>query len=177
MAAVGSYSVTLSGCCGSHEGFERESPLYCRSLSSIHILYNQALVGGLSTSLDPGTRIVNLPLNGGRASTFYGITYIVKYYMVHCLLLTQVLEAWRGTRRSRTVWSAETRPSRPHSARRRACGQRGRAAGHSSRARRRVPWREQTFAEQTAQPRRGSRNMGPKSVARLLMCRTIYFQQ
>ena len=37
----------------------------CRSLSSIHILYNQALVGGLSTSLDPGTRIVNLPLNGG----------------------------------------------------------------------------------------------------------------
>ena len=27
MAAVGSYSVTLSGWCGSHEGFERKSPL------------------------------------------------------------------------------------------------------------------------------------------------------
>ena len=29
----------------------------CRSLSSIHILYNQALVGGLSDSFDPATRI------------------------------------------------------------------------------------------------------------------------
>ena len=36
-----------------------------RSLSSIHILYNQALVGGLSDSFDPATRIGNIQLNGG----------------------------------------------------------------------------------------------------------------
>ena len=39
--------------------------VHCRSLSSIHILYNQALVGGLSDSSDPATRIVNLSLDGG----------------------------------------------------------------------------------------------------------------
>ena len=39
--------------------------VHCRSLSSIHILYNQALVGGLSDSSDPATRIVNLSLLGG----------------------------------------------------------------------------------------------------------------
>ena len=37
----------------------------CRSLSSIHILYHQALVGGLSDSSDPARRIVNLSLDGG----------------------------------------------------------------------------------------------------------------
>ena len=31
-AAVGSYSVTLRVWCGSHEGFERKSPLYVREL-------------------------------------------------------------------------------------------------------------------------------------------------
>ena len=31
-AAVGSYSVTLRGWCGSHEGFERKSPLYVLEL-------------------------------------------------------------------------------------------------------------------------------------------------
>jgi len=34
-------------------------------LSSTHILYNQALVGGLSTNPDPAMRIVNLSLLGG----------------------------------------------------------------------------------------------------------------
>ena len=34
------------------------------SLISIHILYNQALVGGVSDSSDPATRIVNLSLHG-----------------------------------------------------------------------------------------------------------------
>ena len=36
-----------------------------RPLSSIRILYNQALVGGLSDSFDPDTRIPNIQLNGG----------------------------------------------------------------------------------------------------------------
>ena len=39
--------------------------LHCRSLSSIHIHYNQARVGGLSMSPDPARRIVNLQLTGG----------------------------------------------------------------------------------------------------------------
>ena len=39
--------------------------LHCRSLSSIHIHYNQARVGGLSMSPDPARRIVNLQLAGG----------------------------------------------------------------------------------------------------------------
>ena len=43
--------------------------VHCRSLSSIHILYNQALVGGLSNSFDPATRIVNLQLTGGSAAS------------------------------------------------------------------------------------------------------------
>ena len=53
----GSYSVTKLSCwCGSHEGVERKSPY--ESLSSIHILYNQALVGGLtlSNTFDPATQ-------------------------------------------------------------------------------------------------------------------------
>ena len=37
----------------------------CRSLSSIHILYNQASVGGLSDSFDSATRIDNIQLDGG----------------------------------------------------------------------------------------------------------------
>ena len=37
----------------------------CRSLSSIHILYNQALVGGLSMNATPARQIVNLQLPGG----------------------------------------------------------------------------------------------------------------
>ena len=39
--------------------------VHCRSLSSIHILYNQALVEGLSVSFDPATRIGNVQLDGG----------------------------------------------------------------------------------------------------------------
>ena len=35
------------------------------SLISIHILYNQALVGGLSVSYVPATRIDNIQLHGG----------------------------------------------------------------------------------------------------------------
>jgi len=38
------------------------SQVHCRSLSSIHIPYNQALVGGLSDRFDPATRIANLLL-------------------------------------------------------------------------------------------------------------------
>ena len=41
----------------------------CRSLSSIHILYNQASVGGLSDSFDSATLIDNIQLDGG--STVY----------------------------------------------------------------------------------------------------------
>ena len=40
----------------------------CRSLSSIHILYNQALVGGLSDSFDPAVRIAKFQENGGSTS-------------------------------------------------------------------------------------------------------------
>ena len=47
------------------------SKVHCRSLSSIHILYNQALVGGLSDTFDPGWRTCHLQLNGG--STPYDI--------------------------------------------------------------------------------------------------------
>ena len=36
-----------------------------RLVSSIHILYNQVLVGGHSDSFDPGTRIANVQLQGG----------------------------------------------------------------------------------------------------------------
>ena len=39
--------------------------LLSSSLSSIHILYNQALVGGLSDTFDPATRNHNLQLPGG----------------------------------------------------------------------------------------------------------------
>ena len=39
--------------------------VHCRSLSSIHILYNQPLVGGLSANLDPAKWIANLQLAGG----------------------------------------------------------------------------------------------------------------
>ena len=39
--------------------------VHCRSLSSIHILYNQPLVDGLSVHPDPATQIVNLQLHGG----------------------------------------------------------------------------------------------------------------
>ena len=38
--------------------------LLSSSLSSIHILYNQALVGGLSVSYVPATRIDNIQLPG-----------------------------------------------------------------------------------------------------------------
>ena len=38
-------------------------------LSSIHILYNQPLVGGLSGQPAPGTRMGNVSLDGG--STFF----------------------------------------------------------------------------------------------------------
>ena len=40
--------------------------VHCRSLSSIHILYHQALVGGLSDTFEPATWIRNLQLYGGR---------------------------------------------------------------------------------------------------------------
>ena len=40
----------------------------CRSLSSTHVLYNQALVGGLSVSFDPARQIHNLQLPGGSTS-------------------------------------------------------------------------------------------------------------
>ena len=43
------------------------------SLSSIHILYNQALVGGLSVSYVPATHIANIQLNGGSISLFNGL--------------------------------------------------------------------------------------------------------
>ena len=39
--------------------------VHCRSLSSIHILYNQALVGGLSVSYVPATWIDNIQLDRG----------------------------------------------------------------------------------------------------------------
>ena len=39
--------------------------VHCRSLSSIHILYNQALVRGLSDSFDPPRWIGNVSLIGG----------------------------------------------------------------------------------------------------------------
>jgi hypothetical protein len=39
--------------------------VHCRSLSSIHILYNQALVGGLSAIFHPATRIALVQLPGG----------------------------------------------------------------------------------------------------------------
>ena len=35
----------------------------CRSLSSTHIDYKQAIVGGLSDNLDPARQIVNLQLD------------------------------------------------------------------------------------------------------------------
>ena len=35
------------------------------SLSSIHVLFNQVLVGGLSSHLTPATRIANFQLDGG----------------------------------------------------------------------------------------------------------------
>ena len=38
--------------------------VHCRSLSSIHIDYNQPLVSGLSMNATPLTRIVNLQLDG-----------------------------------------------------------------------------------------------------------------
>ena len=45
----------------SQEGFVEKA--LCRSLSSIHLLYYQALAGGLSDSFDPATRIHNLQPN------------------------------------------------------------------------------------------------------------------
>ena len=42
--------------------------VHSRSLSSIHILYNQALVGGLRDTFDPATRIGNVSLAGGSIS-------------------------------------------------------------------------------------------------------------
>ena len=63
MAAVGSYSETLSGWCGSHEGFERK--VLCSPDSPTHILYNQALVGCLSMNATPTMWIVNVQLAGG----------------------------------------------------------------------------------------------------------------
>ena len=51
--------------------------VYCRSLSSIHILYNQALVGGLSDIPDRARRIVNLFLLGG--SRYYVYLYTCTY--------------------------------------------------------------------------------------------------
>ena len=44
------------------------SNVHCRSLSSIHILYNHALVGGLSDRFDPATRIANVSLKVVRHS-------------------------------------------------------------------------------------------------------------
>ena len=57
-------SVRLSGFGVGPTMVLREKVL-CRSLSTIHILYNQALVGGLRTNPDPARQIVNLQLNGG----------------------------------------------------------------------------------------------------------------
>ena len=39
--------------------------VHCMSLSSIHILYNQAIVGGIKPLLRPARQIVNLQLDGG----------------------------------------------------------------------------------------------------------------
>ena len=44
--------------------------VHCKSLSSIHIFYNQALVGGLSDTFDPATRIGNIQLAGGSKAQF-----------------------------------------------------------------------------------------------------------
>ena len=37
----------------------------CSSLSSIHVLYNQTLVGGVSCTLTPARWIANVKVNGG----------------------------------------------------------------------------------------------------------------
>ena len=49
--------------------------VHCRSLTSIHIDYNQALVGGISMNPDPTRQIVNLQLNGG-SSVYHKFRYI-----------------------------------------------------------------------------------------------------
>ena len=58
-----------------------------RSLSSIHILYNQALVGGLSDSFDPATRIANVKVNGGSKRSaqqcFFASAIIASQLYVH----------------------------------------------------------------------------------------------
>ena len=58
--------------CGSGVGPTKvlREKVHCRSLSSIHILYNQALVGSLSMNATPLTRIVDLSLVGGSTHQF-----------------------------------------------------------------------------------------------------------
>ena len=64
-----------------------------RSLSSIHILYNQALVGGLSDSFDPATRIANFQLPGG--STVFLIRYMYMYVVLPYILRLDALDTGR----------------------------------------------------------------------------------
>ena len=47
-------------------------------MSSIHILYNQAIVGGLSVSFDPAVRIPNVPLHGGSNTLIHVHVYSIK---------------------------------------------------------------------------------------------------
>ena len=56
-----------TGLCGAGVGPTKvlSKKVHCGSLSSIHIHYNQALVGGLSDTFDPATRIHNLQPYGG----------------------------------------------------------------------------------------------------------------
>ena len=85
MAAVGSYSETLSGWCGSHEGFERKKTHVGHWALSI-ILYNQALVGGLSDSILVVFLLLTPP-GGFKSSTHncpevvptYGVPYGTRY--------------------------------------------------------------------------------------------------
>ena len=70
MAAECSLSVTLRGWCVGPTKVLREN-VHCRSLSSIHILYNQPLVGGLSVHPDPARQIVNVSLPGGSTTQLH----------------------------------------------------------------------------------------------------------
>ena len=67
---------------GLTKGLSEKSLTSSSYLSSIHILYIQALVGGLSVSYVPATRIDNIQLAGGSMiigsiTTVIGMT---KYY-------------------------------------------------------------------------------------------------
>ena len=51
--------------------------VHSRSLNSIHILYKQALVGGLSDNFDPSMRIAKFQLNGGSNSRAEGVSRFI----------------------------------------------------------------------------------------------------